>query len=292
MIDPQPSNTGVKSSTTVAGEAVAVLAAGVDYLACSAGTPASADLLKAAGWALAYRQGEEGNDIKPWDWKGYRGIRAGSVECGERPDGVFVRVSGALAATAWRPIARHATHVSRLDLAVTVRLPSDANPAAEVYQTANPANKSGRGRRVQKGRHIETWSEGDTTYLGSRQSDRYGRIYDKGKESKDVAYRDCWRWEVEYKGDTATPLSHVLSSSDAESTAVLAYVWSDFEAFGAPPIWGLGAEVERFVSARPKSDDLRRLEWIRTQVAPSVRILIEHGRMADLLEALGLVDNQ
>lgn len=292
MTDPQLCNTGVKYLTTSPLEAGAVLAAGVDYLACSSGNPASAELLKAAGWALAYKQGEIGNDLKPWDWKGYRGIRSGSVECGERPDGVFVRISGALAAEEWRPIARHAAHVSRLDLAVTVRLLSEANPAADVYRTTNPALKQGRGRRVQKGRHIETWTEGDTTYLGSRKSDRYGRIYDKGKESHDPAFKDCWRWEVEYKGDTATPLSNVLQASDVESTAVLAYVWSDFEAFGAPPTWGLGAEVHRFVATRPKSDDLRRLEWLRTQVAPSVRILIDHGRRAELLEALGLLDNQ
>lgn len=290
--DPLATDRGVKYRQPNAGEAVAVLAAGVDYITATAAEPAYADLLRALGWDLVYGQAEEGNDLRPWLWKGYDGYTCGSVQTGSRSDGVLIRVSGGYAAECFTRIMPFAAHISRLDCAVTVRLPEAANPAKEAYEQGPPEATAARGRRLSKGSHIETWSEGETVYLGSRKSARFGRLYNKGLESKEDAYRDAWRWEVEFKGPTTTALARSVSESGRQSEAVLAYVWDTYAAWGLPPVWGRGADVPVASLGRPPSDDDRRLAWLATQVRPAIQRLLKRGRRADVLSALGLDEGE
>ncbi len=287
--DPLSSDRGVKS-TTPDPLAVAVLAAGVDWLTCTASDPARSELLKAIGWGVVYGEAERGNNLKPWTWKGYAGITAGGASVGERYDGAIVRLSSECAADNWLGAVRVAGHVSRLDLAVTVRLPALANPAREAYTVAQSAVPQARGRRVQKASHIETWTEGETAYLGSRQSSRFGRLYNKGLESKEERYNGCWRWEVEYKGDTATAISGEMAQCGNSSESALAYVWDTFDKWGVPPIWGKGAVVPAVTLGRTATDDERRLQWLAVQVAPAIERLIRNGKRIAVLEALGLAD--
>lgn len=270
------------------GTEIAVLAAGVDWLTCTAADPAKVDLLLAVGWATCHKEAEVGNDIRPWTWKGYDGITSGGASVGRRYDGGIVRLSSGCAADNWLGAVRLSDNVSRLDLAVTVRMASLANPAREAYTLARQANPQRKGRRVQKASHIETWSEGETAYLGSRQSSRFGRLYNKGLESKEEQYRDCWRWEVEYKGHPAKAIAGEMAQSGNTSEAVLAYVWDTFDTWGVPPIWGQGAYIPAQESFRTVSDDERRLAWLAAQVAPAVRRLLDRGKRAEVLQALGL----
>jgi len=278
--------------TTEGGEAAAVLAAGVDWLTCTAATPARAELLASIGWAIVYKEAEGGNDLKPWMWKGYEGITAGGASVGKRSDGSLIRLSSGCAADNWRRPANVAEHVSRIDLAVTARLPASANPAAEAWAGATGSGSGRRGRPVQKATHIETRTEGETCYLGSRKSARFGRLYNKGLESKMEEYRDCWRWEVEYKEHAATPIALSVAECGSESEAVLAYVWDTFSTWGVPPSWGLGARVPSQAADRQPSDDERRLAWLYGQVRPVIARLIANGRRADVLSALGLYNDE
>ena len=287
--DPPTSDRGVKSPH-VGGEAAAVLAAGVDWLTCTASDPARSELLKAVGWGIVYGEAEAGNDLKPWAWKGYDGISAGAASVGARMDGVIVRLSSECAAGNWLGAVQLANNVSRLDLAVTVRMAEQANPAREAYELARNYLSESRGRRVQKASHIETWSEGETAYLGSRQSARFGRLYNKGLESKEERYANCWRWEVEYKGDTATHIAGEMAQCGNSSEPTLAYVWDTFDRWGVPPIWGRGADIPLVSLGRNPSDDDRRLHWLASQVAPAIERLIRRGKRQSVLEALGLTD--
>lgn len=268
--------------------ATAVLSAAVDWITCTARQGVKSGLLSAAGWGAVYAEAELGNDLKPWLWKGYDGYMAGSAAVGNRADGSICRISGHRAALAFRSAVRNADSVSRLDLAVTVRLAPDANPAVEVYQAVRRALPGQRGRRVQKATHIQTWNEGETCYLGSRQSARFGRIYNKGLESGMEEYRDAWRWEVEYKGDAGTALASALAQSGDTPTAVAAYVARTFEAWGVKPEWADGSVVADFHSPRNQTDDGSRLAWLSAQVRPVVARLIAKGRRAEVLAALGL----
>jgi len=269
-------------------EAAAVLAAGVDWITCTAATPARSELLAAVGWAIAYGEADAGNDLRPWSWMGYSGVTSGGASVGQRSDGVICRLSSGCAADHWIRPASIAEHVSRLDLAVTVRLLPEENPAAEAYRLATQAGAGRRGRSIQRATHIETLSEGETCYLGSRKSARFGRLYNKGLESKEEMYRDCWRWEVEYKEQAATPVAVSVAKCGNQASAVLAYVWDAFASWGSPPGWGVDATIPPGVPARQPNDDERRLGWLYRQVRPVISRLVSHGRRTEVLSALGL----
>jgi hypothetical protein len=286
--NPLLSDRGVKYHEPRPLEAVAVLSAGVDWLTATAKIPAFSEMLEASGRRVVERQAEAGNDIRPWLWKGYDGVSAGSSAVGVRADGTIVRISGECAANNWRDVMPWVQHVSRIDLAVTVRLSSEANPAAEAYRSAGLAPSGRRGRTVRAASHIETRTEGETCYLGSRKSDRFGRLYNKGLESHQEEYRDSWRWEIEYKGNAATPIALSVVECGSDSEAVLAYVWDTFAAWGIPPGWGIDAIVPSLPPAHSASDDERRLAWLYTQVRPAIARLVAHGRISEVLGALGL----
>jgi len=281
---------GGSNTASVPANAVAVLTAAVDWLTCTARQGANSGLLAAVGWAAVYAEAEAGNDLRPWLWKGYDGYMSGSAAVGERSDGTICRFSGDRAAHSFCGAVRHADRISRLDLAVTVRMDEDANPARDAYTLAREAIPNARGRRIQKASHIETWNEGETAYLGSRQSARFGRLYNKGLESKEERYRGCWRWEVEYKGDTASAIAGEMAQHGDTSEAPLAYVWDTFATWGIPPIWGRGAFVPLAALGRTATDDDRRLAWLAVQVAPVIARLLRAGKRQQVFDALGLTD--
>jgi hypothetical protein len=109
-------------------------------------------------------------------------------------------------------------------------------------------------------------------------------------ESKQEEYRDAWRWEIEYKGDAASDVAGALQEYGNPSQTALAYVWHQYERWGIPPVWGLKATIPAPSRIPNKSDDERRLAWLAVQVAPVVRKLLDRGRRADVLEALGLTE--
>jgi len=265
-----------------------ILAAGIDWITCSASNPAHVDLLQLAGEKICIAAAQAGNDLRPWLWKGYEGLTCGGASVGRRADGSLVRLSSDYAALNWNVVHKFSDNVSRCDLAVTVRLGPEANPAGEAYSRPAENLPSRRGRHVQRATHIQTWTEGETTYLGSRQSARFGRLYNKGLESKREEYRDCWRWEVEYKGATAKDVAGKVAQCGSEGEAVLAYVWDTFATWGVPPAWGLGATVPPALAVRTPTDEERRLAWLYAQVRPAVARLVAAGRREAVLSALGL----
>lgn len=285
--DPHLTNRGVKSSSADTLGPGSVLAAGVDWLTCTSAIPATAELLGAVGWEITYAEADAGNDLRPFHWKGYEGITAGGSTIGVRHDGTMVRLTSETAAVHWRRCAALASNISRIDLAVTVRLDPEADPALEVYENS-PADSGERGRRVRKRGNLRDTEGGATTTLGSRNSERYGRLYNKGVESGEERFNNAWRWEVEYKGDTAKVVAREVASGDVEASAVLALTWDQFRRWGYPPVWGTNAEIPPFTLGRKRTDDYRRLEWLRRQVRPVVRHLADKGLLSEVLAALDL----
>lgn len=289
-LDPLPTDRGVKYSQRQAGDVATVLAAGIDWLTCSASDPARVDLLYAIGERIAAAEKERGNDLRLWNWMGYAGVACGGVATGRRNDGSILRLSSDCAAENWLHPVQIAQNVSRLDLAVTVYMPAPSNPAREAWTSAQAGASGGRGRSVQHITHIETAHEGETTYLGSRQSARFGRLYNKGLESGEERYRDSWRWEIEVKKPAALPMARAIADSGGESSAVLAYVWDAYAKWGCPPVWGHDATVPVEELQHAQTDDDRRLAWLATQVAGVVSGLIRRGKRTSVLSALGLTE--
>lgn len=287
-MQPPASNRGAKSPTASGAAAAVLVSAGVDWLTCTARDPARSENLRAVAWQLLYEQAGLGSDLKPWSWMGYGGYICGPIAMGERHDGCYCRLSGRCAHDNWRRCAVWADNVSRIDLQCTVRLPDTTNPAALAYAAVQHPDIRRRGRAVTTATHIENTKRGETTYIGSRSSDRMGRLYNKGVESKEEVYRDCWRWEIEYKNRAAPHVSGWLSLQPDDATAVAATVHRAYADWGAPPDWRAGALDVSSPPARQQTDDERRLAWLYAQVRPVVAGLTERGRLVEVVRALGL----
>src|SRR3989304_5980210 len=133
-----------------------------------------------------------------------------NLRWGMRTDGCIMMLSGQDAAINWLPALALAQNVTRLDLAVTVSL---ADPITDVAKRAyawvltDPHSCPGKKRKYS---YVENSSGGQTVYIGSRASDQFGRLYDKGCESaKDACAPPglLWRYEVEFKAYRAKKLA-------------------------------------------------------------------------------------
>jgi len=165
-------------------------------------------------------------------------------------------------------ILRAAEHAgasfTRLDLAKDYQ--DGEVDLSSVWQALNNRVGSGTARTFGK---IESNDGGYTIYVGSRQSERFVRIYDKAAESK-LSGKLWFRFEIETKGMVARAVATSLRQSNNWSGVFDSLVYSmvgkpeelaleNFFTSGSVPI-GL-PKIERH------SD---REAWIESQVIPAV----------------------
>jgi len=194
---------------------VSIRTAGIDWITATSHSDVGRDEYRKLGARIAASEDRQGNKPAVWGWQGYSGWHAGGLTYGERKDGAILRLSGALAAGYWRDAVRWSSNISRLDLEVTVHLSpfprhlgtvGYRSVLAAVPEGAEPPNAS---------LHVST-DGGETLYLGRRASDKYSRLYNKAVESKEPAFRGCWRYELELKGLPAkTTADRLMASTDA-----------------------------------------------------------------------------
>ena len=266
---------------------VSSLTAGIDWLTVTARPGHRAEELYEWGARLVEDQAQEGFERRAWGWQRYQGWTSGQIAVGERPDGAILRLSGHPADAHFPGAVRLAGNIARCDLAVTV---DGIEPGLDLagLSMERVGDVPVRRGRPSEWRYIRTRAHGATLYLGSRQSSRYCRLYDKSAERDRQHLGGSWRYEVEYKGDVATRLARKLVEQRQLARSVSATVWQEFKEHGIPPVYpsaGTGLRVRENLTP---SDEARKLAWLRTQVAPTVAWLRDRGRLADVLEALGL----
>jgi len=270
----------------------------VDFLTVTVTSPGKSILLMQEAERLKVDLEGCGWAVKKWGMKGYSGYRIAGMAWGMRHDGCIMMLSGQDAAINWLPALALAENVTRLDLAATVALESPfINVAKAAYARAitDPEKCFAKRRKYS---FVENSAGGQTCYIGSRISDQFGRIYDKGCESEKDACTSpglIWRYEVEFKSYRAKKLARQMEASAraetetvAEAISHLVYTW--FRARGIPPIFNdvpyhanWTVELEARIT-----DDEASLQWLTVQVRPSVERLLERGREAEVFEALGI----
>jgi len=114
---------------------------------------------------------------------------------------------------------------------------------------------------------------GSTLYVGSRQSMRYGRIYDKGVEQKEAAPGTLWRFELEIKDDLADQAISMLYGSSEPDRQIAGILGDFFVDRGIPVFWTVPPMDERFRIPRITQDDAGSLRWLRGPVASVVERL-------------------
>lgn len=282
----------------------------VDWITLTETRKGSRSRLQNLAVPLIEKEQQRGNQIRAWGMAGYEGLCAGQCQVGTGSQGAIVRLSSVLAAQKWRELCAHADGCSRLDLQLTVRHPTKVDHliARHFRQASSYRREHGSVSTVSLFRS----SDGSATlYLGKRISERFGRAYDKEKESTQPEWARCIRYELELKGDRASSaLDHLrrthTESSDSETSGTPAALASN----GALQSSWISSTVSGFFRGRgvvlpivtnplsttsdpaPKADLQRKLEWARKSLRPTVALFASHGKLSELLAALGLQCSQ
>lgn len=249
-----------------------VLGAHVDWLSMSCDRATSVAALFDWKKERFAELSEAGYVAKPWGDHGYRGERIDDVIFGFNGTSLLVQLRSDEARRNWRSLAVQATNISRIDLATTIK------PRADVGALARDGYEAARRFRPQRARPtgcsiVEDSKGGQTLYIGSRVSENYGRLYDKGKQSGEEAYSGCWRYEVEYKGKTALAKGRALLAAPRETEAVTGDVHRWFSARGVDPRFRAGSgSLDSAVPGR-LADDEAWLSYCRKCVQPRNRKL-------------------
>lgn len=160
-----------------------LLEVGVDYLTVTADGGARGALVEARVIALYRDELRAGNFVRPWGMAGYTGFRVGQVEYGTRHDGCVARLRGKLAADHWPKFFAAADNCSRIDEQITVRAGGGARALLrnEYRRALRRHHTNAAAGEVD---YRQSTDGGATLYLGKRVSGRFGRVYDKGVQSK------------------------------------------------------------------------------------------------------------
>jgi DNA relaxase NicK len=187
-----------------------------------------------------------------------------------------VRLTGTTAATKWQHFMPLLDNVSRFDLQATVQFEEDEINLERHYADAmaQEAEHNGRYPGV---RLITTYGKGDTVYLGSRISDKYLRIYDKFRESKDDVYEKSHRIEVEFKNKAAKAVATDLYGFADRRAAIVGLLYDYLTVRKLVPCFDKGVGLMGEPKIQRDTDVEKQIGWLLQSVSPTVRRLCAAG---------------
>lgn len=264
---------------------LSLVSAGVDYITATVPRTSKHERFHELGRALVEKQAQIGHEVRTWRASSYHGQQTDGVVRGLRHDTHIIRLSSEMAHEHWFEVYELANNITRLDCEITFQLKHRRVSFFREMEARAIAAKAGRGRK----RTVELRAnniKGDALYIGSRQSEVYGRCYDKGMESKTQDAGWLVRQELEYKGDRAGLIAARLALSPSVEVECKRLVSSYMRSV---EIETVRCKMPAEMSARGKSvSKLPKLGWLRGNVRPTVERLIAAGRLNDVLDALGL----
>lgn len=275
------------TASQLGSDSLPSISSGIDWLTCSAKRTDNLPSLWEAGTTLLREEERAGNIVRDWRTKFLTGHLCGQIVRATNAEVVVVTASGSRAQTAFRSLYPHAESFSRFDLQVTAEwgTPGQAPGVAEAAYAAHEARP--RGGRPLNREIRQTNAGGVTCYLGSRQSDLFGRIYDKGVEEGSDPPGTRWRFELELHRGVATWTAHELAMLDDTDAAAAQHVSYQMGQWGVILPTGPLSSLP-LKSVIRKSDRARQLAWLRDGVAPSIQRLLSTGPAREVYEALGL----
>jgi len=264
--------------------------ADLDWITCTAKRDGSAGQLWDVGARILSDNEAVGYVPTRWQAHGYRGWSSEGVRLGGRTDGSLLSLSSLKCRENWYQALTAAEHCSRVDLCVDVHLnfevPSLTRDCYESLFHVPP----GAGRPAK--RTLITDSDGGSTlYVGSRTSDRFARLYDKGIEQAAFRAGKWWRFELEVKGNSSQRIADRLLSAANHRVQCLSTVASYFQQRAALVIPHNPVPVICNEERAPTTD-ARRLLWLSRQVRSTVQELQKTVGRARVLEALGLLQSE
>lgn len=263
---------------------------GVDYITCTAKPGTKGTLLAEQAKLSLTDEAESGNEVKKWRGQGYSGLSSGAVSFGVGPQGTLARLSSGLAQRDWQKFYAVSDNCSRIDLQVTARFDFTATEVVSECWSILRAHWLKHSHLREPEVHCGP-NGPHSISIGSRASDRCGRIYNKGHESKLDHYRDAVRFEGEFKGRVSRALAANLNRTGSRLPFVAPHILGLFRKSRLELGLFLHEPLQLCCPKKP-SDATRRLRYLHTAVRPLIMSLIAQGFESEVLEALGLMDQR
>jgi hypothetical protein len=269
---------------------VKLLEAGVDWLRVTSDSSRVQSALARIWSGICTEQESDGGILVEAGVLGYTGAKINGQFYGSRSDGTMLNLSGTVAARWYRQVLATGCRVTRLDLQCTVVTDEyDGDFGERQVAAAFKRREAEQNRNWAKIRLLKGYGEGDTVKVGSRTSGKYGRLYDKQKESNDDRYERCWRYEVEYKDEIAPAVAADLLRADDDTRHIIGVVRGQYDNWGFAPVIPGGLTVMPPRPGPRTSDTQKTLDWLCIQVRPSIGRLLDAGiERATIIEVLGL----
>lgn len=262
---------------------------GVDWITATATQGVGYQQFAEVGTKNIRREKLAGNTLHANSWQGYSGYQCGAVFIGELNGRMLIKVTSHLADEVFKDIVPHASNVSRIDLQITVRCQP---PEPQLIEKARKhiINYIRAHNLPTQHRMIQDSKKGDTLYIGRRVSDRFARLYNKHTESGLEDYKNCYRFEGEYKRGVAHDTAMLLAEENDHSSVASELVESHFRRYGI--VRSQATSTRPVVRLRPPgdSDATRVINWLRSGVSGSIQKLRAEGLLHEAIEALGLSD--
>lgn len=269
---------------------VTILDAGVDWLTLVSNKETPNHDLVLSEWYNAFNVVKHRSGmVDDAHVLGYAGIRTEGMIVGTRYDGAMVKVSGKTAKEQFLQLPSKDCNVTRLDVQVTVSWEGTGlHPCRLAALHATAANEI---LPISRQRNIEEHKDnkgGYTTYIGSRQSTSFARVYNKTAQDSDAYGPNAYRYEVQFnKGPAEQVLRALYDHQDNLESACIALVWDWFERRGIIPVFRRSAEVVNVSRETiPLTELDKKLQWLYNQVRPTVGTLTEQGLSEEVCIAL------
>lgn len=260
--------------------------ADLDWITCTASADGSSEALWAVGERVLTENEAEGYKATRWQAHGYRGWNSDGVRCGARASGSIVSLSGLKCRDEWKQALAAAEHCSRVDLAVDVHLYAEVPSLPRDCYVSLFHKPPGNGRPAQRTLILNS-NGGSTLYIGSRTSDRFARLYDKGIEQKASSAGRWYRLELEVKGNSAHPLAVGLLATPAHRDECLSVVAEYFQHKAMLIIAAKSPALICNEGRNPTTAD-KQLHWLSSQVRGTILELTRTVGLPRVLSALGL----
>ena len=233
---------------------------------------------------------------KNWQALGYKGYQCDSVRYGKRLDSSALFSTGSDSMKITHILINDYDYTdlqtTRIDVCIDVCL-VDAKRGWLRGLRESSDFKDLHAKEKRETKLIES-STGDTLYIGSRASGRFGRIYDKSLAyGVDLGY--VYRFELETKKLVAPALFKRLFPENEDTT----YSWDNFAnrvrniIQGQFMAWGvnvsLNAKLAEVIKAETRISTVdSQLQWLSRSVAPMISRLSAAGYKQETFEAIGI----
>lgn len=169
--------------------------------------------------------------------------------------------------------------VTRLDLAIDAQ--NEGIDILEIYSSESKGESKGTAQTV----NLITGNDGSATmYVGSRVSDKFARLYDKAKQTKQAG--DWKRLEIELKGDAAKQYGRALLN--LENTSIASVAWNIAEKMfytdaGNYPVFGMDTHTVSMPKIEKKTNTEK---WLLEQIIPAIEKFVRQHPESNVYDLL------